>query len=159
MPAPFNNQFWKARSSHGRKPVFESPEQLESAADEYFQWVEDNPLYEQKVFAYQGDVTKTDVYKMRAMTIDGLCVFLDIGTSTWHDYRQKDDFSDVVSKIETVIRTQKFAGAAADLLNANIIARDLGLKDKTDVTTNDESLNFLNSIAPTTGIPSDRKDK
>ena len=36
-----------------------------------------------------------------------------------------------------IIRTQKFAGAAADLLNANIIARDLGLADKNEVTGKD----------------------
>ena len=38
-------------------------------------------------------------------------------------------FELLTSKIENVIKSQKFAGAAADLLNANIIARDLGLKD------------------------------
>ena len=32
-----------------------------------------------------------------------------------------------------VIRTQKFEGASAGLLNANIIARDLGLSDKTEL--------------------------
>ena len=35
---------------------------------------------------------------------------------------------------------QKFAGAAADLLNANIIARDLGLADKQDLTNSDGTL-------------------
>ena len=48
-----------------------------------------------------------------------------------------------MAKAESVIRSQKFAGAAADLLNANIIARDLGLADKNQVdhTTAGESLN------------------
>jgi hypothetical protein len=32
--------------------------------------------------------------------------------------------------------TQKFEGATVGAFNANIIARDLGLKDQTDVTTN-----------------------
>ena len=35
---------------------------------------------------------------------------------------------------------QKFAGAAVGLFNANIIARDLGLADKQDITTNGESI-------------------
>ena len=38
------NQFWKMRETHGRNPIFETPEQLWVAACEYFQWVEDNPL-------------------------------------------------------------------------------------------------------------------
>ena len=42
----------------------------------------------------------------------------------------------VIEKIESIIRSQKFEGAAADLLNANIIARDLGLKDSSETTHN-----------------------
>jgi hypothetical protein len=126
------NQFWLKRSSHGRTPTFAKPADMWDAACQYFQWAEDNPLKEQKLFAFQGVVTKEDATKMRAMTADGLCLFLDISTSTWHNYKDKTDFLEVTNKIEYVIRSQKFAGAAADLLNANIIARDLGLSDKTE---------------------------
>lgn len=122
-------QFWKARSRHGRKPIFESPEMLWESCEDYFQWVEDNPLLEEKGFAFQGVVTKEMFCKMRAMTIGGLCIFLDITQQTWGEYRKKEDFSDVITRAEEIIRDQKFSGAAADLLNANIIARDLGLKD------------------------------
>lgn len=133
MAAPKGNQFWKARSSHGRNPIFESPDQLWAACQEYFQWVEDNPLYEAKAFAYQGTVTVQDLPKMRAMTIEGLCIFLDIATKTWGLYREREDFIPVVTRVEDIIRQQKFSGAAADLLNANIIARDLGLADKSEL--------------------------
>jgi len=128
------NQFWKARSSHGRKPIFKTPHQLWKACSEYFQWVEDNPLKEQKLFHFQGEVTKTDLTKMRAMTLGGLCIFLDINKCTWFDYVKKDGFSNVTTLVDEIIRTQKFTGAAADLLNANIIARDLGLADKREHT-------------------------
>lgn len=130
MAAPKGNQFWKARSSHGRKPIFASPEELWDACEEYFQWVEDNPLYESKAFAYQGAVTQEAIPKMRAMTAAGLCLFLDISDECWRQYRERNDFVGVVTQAEKVIYSQKFAGAAADLLNANIIARDLGLRDK-----------------------------
>ena len=144
------NQFWKARSTHGRKPIFESPEQLWNATNEYFEWVDANPLYESKPFAYQGTVVIKNLPKMRAMTIDGLCIFLDIGESTWNDYCHRDDFSGVTTQIDKIIRTQKFSGAAAELLNANIIARDLGLVDKKDTTiSNPEgrvfNMNFIRS--------------
>lgn len=137
MAAPLGNQFWKARSSHGRTPIFADPEQLWNACVEYFEWVEANPLYEAKPFAYQGDVTVENLPKMRAMTIDGLCIFLDIARSTWSEYCDREGFSGVTSRAEAVMRTQKFSGAAADLLNANIIARDLGLADKTEHTGKD----------------------
>ena len=70
------------------------------------------------------------------MTIEGLRLFLDIGYQTWRDYCKREDYSEVTAKIEDIIRTQKFSGAAADLLNANIIARDLGLADKKEIDGN-----------------------
>ena len=132
MPAPLGNKFWEIRSSHGRSPIFGTPEDLWNAACEYFEWVENNPLYETKAFAYQGVVEQEAIPKMRAMTKDGLYLFLDICEQTFANYKAKEDFVGVIAQIEKTIRSQKFAGAAADLLNANIIARDLGLIDKTE---------------------------
>ena len=134
MAAPKGNKFWEARSTHGRNPKFDDPEKLWGACVEYFEWVEDNPLFEQKATQYQGEFVKDHVTKMRAMTIDGLCVFLDICRNTWKNLKEKDDFLTVVTRVEQIISTQKFEGAAADLLNPNIIARDLGLADKNEHT-------------------------
>ncbi len=140
MAAPKGNQFWKARSKHGRDKIFQTPEILWEAASEYFQWVEDNPLMEDKVFSYQGEITHEPLEKMRAMTLSGLHIFLDIDESTWRDYRKQNDFSRVIAQVEKIIKTQKFTGAAADLLNPNIIARDLGLSDKKEHTFTDVEL-------------------
>lgn len=131
MAATKGNRFWEARSSHGRKPIFESAEQLWDAAAEYFEWVETNPLWENKVAQFQGEVIDMPSAVMRAMTLDGLTLFLDITYETWRTYREKEGFSAVVDAVDRVIRDQKFSGAAAGLLNANIIARDLGLKEAT----------------------------
>jgi hypothetical protein len=133
MAAPTGNQFWKARSSHGRSPIFASTDALWEGACDYFEWVEQNPLWESKPFAFQGVVTVEALPKMRAMTISGLCIFLDIARRTWDEYKGRDDFLPVVTRIEEIIRTQKFEGASADLLNPNIIARDLGLSDKSEI--------------------------
>ena len=133
MPAPKGNQFWKARSKHGRDKLIASTELLEESCIEYFEWVENNPLKEEKLFAFQGNVTKESCSKMRAMTIDGLCIFLNIDTLTWRNWREDKDYLIVITWAESIIRQQKFAGAAADMLNANIIARDLGLTDKKDI--------------------------
>ena len=69
MAAPKGNKFWMMRSKHGRDKLFASPQLLWQAACEYFQWVTDNPLYETKAFAYQGEVTTKELPRMRAMTI------------------------------------------------------------------------------------------
>jgi len=124
------NQFWKMRETHGRNPIFESPEQLWTAACEYFQWVENNPLLEEKIFHSSGVITKNTITKMRAMTIRAMCFFIGLSRQGWQEYSEKPDFSDIVKEIEDVIYSQKFEGAAADLLNSNIIARELGLSDK-----------------------------
>ena len=102
------------------------------ASCEYFQWVEDNPLWEAKLVSFQGVSEVEKIPKMRAMTQAGLQLFIDISHDAWENYRKRDGYVVVVSEIEAVIRDQKFSGAAADLLNANIIARDLGLKDKSE---------------------------
>jgi hypothetical protein len=133
MPAPKGNQFWKARSTHGRDAIFSDPDKMWEAAQEYFEWVEANPLKEQKVFNGKDGIVYADVTKMRAMTIAGFCVFLGITQETWNQYRKKEGFSEVTTRVDEIIRSQKFEGAAADLLNANIIARDLGLADKQQV--------------------------
>jgi hypothetical protein len=137
MSAPKGNQFWKARSSHGRKPIFASPDDLWDAASEYFEWVEANPLYEDKLTSYQGVNTHEPVAKMRAMTITGLCIFLDISAQAWSEYKQRQGFGEITARVDEIIRTQKFEGASADLLNPNIIARDLGLADKQEHTGKD----------------------
>ena len=77
------------------------------------------------------------VPKMRAMTLEGLCIFLDIDRKTFDNYCAKDDFFPITSHIRDIIYEQKFTGAAANLLNGNIIARDLGLKEKTELTGKD----------------------
>jgi hypothetical protein len=151
MAAPKGNRFWEARAKHGRDLIFSSSEVLWTACCEYFVWADDNPLYETKAFAFQGVVTQESIPKMRAMTIDGLCLFLDISVDTWKLYTDREDFIGVTRKAENVIRSQKFSGAAADLLNANIIARDLGLTEKKELdhTSNGKTLNNW-SINPVT---------
>jgi hypothetical protein len=129
------NQFWLARSSHGPKPKFDDPDTLWEACVEYFQWCEDNPLFEDKVGFYEGRAIHTPTPKLRAMTIGGLCLFLDITQRVWRDWREeRTDLIPVITNAEEVIKTQKFTGAAAGLLNANIIARDLGLAENTQLS-------------------------
>ena len=132
------NKFWEARSSAGRKPKFKTGEALYEACLEYFNWVHENPLYEDKLVTFQGQASHEPVEKMRAMTIGGLCLFLDVEYKTWQDWRKnRADLSSVITRAEAIIRVQKFAGAAADLLNPNIIARDLGLVEKNEHTGGD----------------------
>ena len=133
MAAPKGNKYWQFRDKHGRDYKYQ-PEELWNEAVQYFEWVESNPLLEEKGFAFQGVVTKETFAKMRAMTITGFCLFADIALVTFEEYKKNEDFNYTITRIENIIREQKFTGAAADLLNPNIIARDLGLTEKTNTT-------------------------
>lgn len=129
------NRFWEARSSHGRNPLFSDPDALWDACCEYFAWNADNPLYEDNLVTFQGSATHEPIAKMRAMTIAGMCMFLDIDESTWRGWKKdRADFIGVITRAEGVIYRQKFEGASASLLNPNIIARDLGLADTRKMT-------------------------
>ena len=74
---------------------------------------------------------------MRAMTEGALCIYLDISTTCWEVYKNRDGFKAVTTRICEIIRAQKFQGAASEFFNANIIARDLGLSDKQEHTGKD----------------------
>lgn len=142
MGAPKKNQFWKQRSKHGRGKLFANAGLLWEAACEYFQWCEDNPLKESKICSFGGKNVLKEVPLMRAMTIVGLCFRLNANADYLTAFESKldlktdegKDFSRVIGDIRSIIYRQKFEGASAGLLNPNIIARDLGLVDKKDVS-------------------------
>lgn len=134
MAAPIGNQFWKlVENPTGRPKEYATPGDLWDKAAEYFQWCDSNPLMS---YEWNGkDPVKCELEKMRAYTIKGLCLFLGIYESTFHTYTTAEthkEFHYIASHIRDIIYTQKFEGAAAGMLNPNIIARDLGLVDKTD---------------------------
>ena len=134
MAAPKGNSYYRERYKSGRNRKVETPDQLMELAFDYFDWVEANPLKEEKAFAFQGDVTKEKVDKMRPFTMDAMCFHIGITYSTYAEWRNsREDLSEVIAIIDKIIRNQKFEGAAANMLNANIISRDLGMVDKQDL--------------------------
>ncbi len=135
MAAPKNNRFWEARASHGRPALYENPEDLWNDCVEYFNWVAANPLVDAEVLKDKLKHKLAARPRMRAMTISSLCLFLQISDETWRNYRKKKDFLGVTTRAEKVIWDQKFSGAAAGMLESNIIARDLGLTDKQEIKT------------------------
>lgn len=128
--APRGNQFWKIRTKHGRGKLFSDPEILWEECCNYFQWVDKHPLKKAELIKYKGTSRLRMIPAMRAMTISGLCIYLNLSQSAFYEYRKNEDFMDIITRVEEIIKTQKFEGAAAELLNPNIIARDLGLADK-----------------------------
>jgi len=155
MPAPKGNRFWELRSKHGRDKIFASPELLWKEACKYFEWCIDNPLEEEEIVKGRTEVTNPEghkelknfervhVNKMRPFTIQGLTNYLDINKNYFDEFEEglrgkSDDlskgFSGTISRIRATIFQQKFEGAASGFFNANLIARELQIKDEIHTT-------------------------
>lgn len=148
MAAPKGNKFWKLRSKHGRDKLFATPDLMWEAACEYFEWCENNPLYETKAFAFKGIITTTELPIMRAMTLSQLCFYLNCSESYFRAFKSTlletdKDFLTVIEDIEQIIYNQKFQGAAGNLLNSNIIAYDLGMRDSQKPATTTDQFNII----------------
>lgn len=135
MSAPEGNQFWKLRSKHGRDKIFETPAILWEACEEYFEKTESRKWIRKDWVGKDAMEVKRETET--PFTLTGLFVFLEIDRKTWDLYRLREEFIPVTTRVEQIMYTQKFEGASVGAFNANIIARDLGLREQTDVNVSD----------------------
>lgn len=115
-----------------------TPESLELAWQQYFAWCDDNPWYKHEQ-TKGGQLIK--VPTSRPYTEEGFCAFHDLGINyikdLWHAVRERDDdqskiYSSVITRARAKCYAQKLEGAAVGAFNSNIVARYLGLSDKTE---------------------------
>jgi hypothetical protein len=134
MAAPEGNQYWRLRESHGRDLEYGTPDELLSEIVAYFEWCDANPWNKNEAIKSGDKVgTTIPVPTARPYTLTGLCIHLGIRLITWKEYCKREDFTNITTRAEEIIYTQKFEGAAVGAFNANIIARDLGLSDKSEL--------------------------
>lgn len=134
MAAPQGNEFWKLRLKHGRDRIIQDPDELWQNACEYFDWCNESPLYE---IDFRGkDLEQVEIPHIRPYSKHEFAIAC--GTHQWetiNDLKKvSKDFFEVVTRIEWVIYSQKFAGASAGFYNARIISQDLGLIQKQEIT-------------------------
>lgn len=132
-----DEQFWARRPRLGQEMVFKTPDELIEAAIEAFDWIHTHPLRQQVVFHARGIITKSYETKMRPFSKHALAMRMGITVQCLDLYRDREGFKEAMAWIDSVIFAQKFEGAAANLLNANFIARDLGMADRSEVTGKD----------------------
>ena len=131
----------------GRPPKFKTPEELESKAEEYFKWCDANPIriYKRKdaganQTAKSGSGVKSqegEAFANRPYTLDGLSLWC--GIAAWKDFRayhQNDEFSAVITALETRVRDQQVSGAMVGVYNSNLTARLNGIADTQNVNAN-----------------------
>lgn len=154
----FGNRFWEARTSVGRGKIFETPEAMYEAAEEYFNYITDNPeiITENKTTTRAISINGTEGRQEEVereskdkslrlpFTWYGLCLFLDVTDNYFRNFKmqcKKDpeagrnkDFITVIDKIEKTLYTQKLQGAVAGYFKEGITIRVLGLKDVSEAT-------------------------
>jgi hypothetical protein len=136
MAAPKGNQFWKLRSKHGRDKIWKDPQVLLDACYDYFQECDENPWYKNDAVRSGKDVGKViQIPTQRPYTKAGLCVYLGINQDTWSNYKNGDDkdMLGVITHVEEIIEQNQLEGATVGAYNPNIVARLLGLKDRSEV--------------------------
>lgn len=138
--------YWEWRKKTGKPKAIKTPEKLWELACEYFQTIDSNPAYK-KDFIKGGESAGTivDIETMRPYTWEGLEDFLfEKGIITnLDDYRQNTDgryqeYTGIIRAIGKVIFNRNFSGASMNFLNANLIARQLGLAEKSQVAITKE---------------------
>jgi len=142
MSAPKGNQFWKLRGKHGRNKIITDPKALEENAYEYFQWCVDNPIIE---IDFKGrDLTEVKIPHPRVFQKRELAIFC--GVAKWETIESlksdNEDFLEIITRIEEIIKSQKFRYATVGMFNQVIIARDLCLKDNSEVKQTIDSTNM-----------------
>ncbi len=136
---------WKLRSKHGPKKIFKSPKLLWEAACEYFKHTDDRKWIKKDWVG--KDAKEVDRESSAPYTLAGLCLYLGVNEAYFRQFTDntKDkSFSTVINQIKQVIYVQKFEGAAVGAFNANIISRDLGLKEHTQ----NEQIVIIPDITP-----------
>jgi len=139
MGAPKGNNYWQFRNKHGRDFKY-TPELFWDEAVKYFEWISLS-VWNKKEAIKSGDMAGTtmDVPTSTPMSIKGFCLFADIDFTTFENYESNEetykDFFHITTRIRHIIESQQFEGATVGAFNPNIIARTLGLTDKTDITS------------------------
>lgn len=127
---------------HTTRPFAYDPKELWERCCQYFDWLEENPLQEEKAFMYQGEIHHADERRMRAPTVQGLTAFLGVHRGTWARWKESPHpgIREVVQRADDIMHDYKFTGAAAGLLNSALIMRDLGLREGVDHSSADGTM-------------------
>ena len=122
-------------------PVKYTAKVLEAKIKEYYKFANDNPAQKRKIENHKGETKEYIEFIQLPYTIEGLCDYLDICVKTFHNYENYADLLQVVMRARQTIYAQKLSGATANLFNANVVIRDLGLKDS-------DAPQIVNNIIP-----------
>lgn len=137
-----------------KKPKY-TPEQI---ADEFQKYIEDlkrNPIEVETDYRRQAETTgrvsqlRIVKYPRPPKVLDFVRRWLGMTHQAWYQLptrKRGKDYETVIEAINQYCADVKFDGAAVGIYNAQIIARDLGLRDNINVSKGDDESMSLDDI-------------
>lgn len=133
------------------RPLKFKPEELIEKFREYVTWAKKHPI--EIVRKVTSKTTKGDTYgsdteekKPRRLSIGGFLVFIGADRNWWNhldEGKRGEDFLRVKTLIREYCESYQKEMAAAEIFNAQIISRLLGLADKKDITSGGEKIDRI----------------
>jgi len=145
MAASKEKPLWKTESKFNKEKLFSDRELLYKAAKNYFEWCDKNTWFKQEPVKSGSECGRIiDIPIRRPYSISGFCSYIKCSQGFYYRFKKNcsADFLETIELIEDIIEAQQFEGAVIGVFNTSIIARKLGLREQTDITTNGESATF-----------------
>ncbi len=129
MAIPKGNKLWKIQSEHNKDTLLASPELLLQSAYEYFAWCDKHPLSKSEAVKSGSECGRIiDIPLRRPYSFGGFCAY--IGCSVYYMEQVKatmcSEVLEAIERIEDLIRTQLFEGAAIGTFNTSIVSKWMG---------------------------------
>lgn len=119
----------------GRPWVYDpvDPDALVERIVGYLNWSKRQVMYRHKVFANGNEGRE----RVKRYPSEGqAALYIGVSLSTWDNYKAVPEFKEVMEWACQAIREIQLEGAAVGFYAPAIVARHLGLKDKSEVDTN-----------------------
>ena len=131
MGAPKGNSFWRQRSKHGRDKLFETPELLWQAAQEYFDSCDSNPWVKTETTVSEKGTYSKEIPTQRPYTRAGMYLYFDCSENWMREFKKTCtfDFLRVIERIENIIDNQQIDGAMVGVFKENLVARLQGVAE------------------------------
>ncbi len=138
------NKLWLAGKPKDKESVYDGPALWEVAC-EYFEWCTETPVTEMR--HSRSEIQTLEL--PRIFSVDGFLLFASLSTRAWEDHCKAGSPSEFyATNINHTIRCQKFENAAVKTMDPTLIAKDLGLANRSVTTTTANTLFDFMDDAP-----------
>ncbi len=133
------------------RPLKYEPDELLLKFHEYVTWAKEHPIPIVKKVTNtttKGDTYSSDAteHKPRLVSIGGFIVFLGAERSWWDmldNGKRGEEFLRVKAFVREFCQSYQSEMASAEIFNANIVSRLLGLADKKDITSGGDKFKIV----------------